>query len=132
MACRRRGPLAKWSTNTANEPSRPAYPHRGGIRASCSCPSATNTRPSVSVTEAGPSRADWPPAWATTATLVSARGRLIASRAGPAAAAANQRVVPSEVSSPIRVPWAASCRASESGTSSRVTPRGSAKYQVAW
>ena len=130
-AWRRSGPRAKWSTKTANEPSRPAYPQRGGIRASCSCPSATNTCPWASVTDAGPSRTAWPPAWATTATLASGLGRVMASRLVPAAAAGNQRVAPLVVISPIWVPAAASCRASESGTSSRVTPSGSAKYQVA-
>src|SRR5215472_15681226 len=125
------GPRARWLVNTANEPSWPAYPHRGGTRASCSCPLATNTFPSVSVIDSGPRWLGLPPAWATTATAVTGCGRLIASREELGALAANQRVRPPAVMSPIWVPAAASGLASASGTSSLDTRSGVAKYQVA-
>ena len=130
-ASRLSGPRARWSTKTANEPSWPAYPHRGGTRASCSCPLATNTFPFVSVIDSGPRWLGLPPAWATTATPVTGCGRLIASREALGALAANQRVRPPAVMSPIWVPAAASCLASASGTSSLDTRSGVAKYQVA-
>src|SRR5215470_5191870 len=125
------GPRARWSTKTANEPSWPAYPHRGGTSASCSCPLATNTFPFVSVMDSGPRWLGLPPTWATTAIPVTGCGRLIASREALGALAANQRVGPPAVMSPIWVPAAASGLASASGTSSRDTRSGVAKYQVA-
>ena len=130
-ASRLSGCWAKWFTNTAKEPSWPAYPQRGGTSASCSCPLATNTLPSDATTDSGPRPRDSPSAWATTAMAVTGWGRLIASTDGSGALAGNQRVVPVVVMSPIGVPAAASCRASASGTSSLDTASGAAKYQVA-
>ena len=122
-ASRLSGPRAKWLTKTANEPSWPAYPHRGGTSASCSWPLATNTLPSVSVTDSGPRLARLAARLGDHRDAVTGRGRLIASprRSGPCG---NQRVVPPGVISPIWVPAAASCLASASGTSSLDTRSG--------
>ena len=55
----------------------------------------------------------------------------MASRVAPAAAAGNQRVAPLAVRSPICVPCRRVLPGVQSGTSSRVTASGPAKYQVA-
>lgn len=125
------GPVAKWSVKTANEPSKPANPHRGGTRALCSWPSATNTCPPGSAMDGAPSRAGAPCAQPTTAMLATGRERLIATVDAVTALARNQRVEPPGVVSPICIPAAASSCASGSGTSTLDTSSGVPRYQVA-
>ena len=125
------GPWAEGLAKTANGPSNPANFQCDGTSAFCSCPSATNTLPSATTTEGAPSGDGAPWAWPSTAMPATGWGRVMASVEGVSARARYQLVEPSGAMSPIWVPAAASCLASESGTSTLVTSSGVPRYQVA-
>jgi hypothetical protein len=99
-ASTRSGGWARSLAKIANGPSNPAKCHRGGMRASCSWPSATTTLASAATTEGGPSTAGAARAWATTATLATGRGTVMVRVEGVVASARNQRVEPPAVLSP--------------------------------
>ena len=125
------GPWAKRLAKTANEPSNPANVQCDGSRAFWSWPSATNTLSPAVVIAGAPSGEGAACAWPVTAVLATGRGRVIARVEGVIARARDQSVEPSGVVSPIRVPAAASCLASASGTATLDTSSVVPRYQVA-